>query len=138
MGVVLALFPRDSGSTVSFLLHPRGEDDNPVHMTTMNEQFPCDFGRYRLLSRIAVGGMAELFKATITGMEGFEKVVAIKRILPHLTDQEELLRAFFGEAKLAALLNHPNIVQIHDFGTMLAYPTNLKGDFTLGRVLGCV
>ena len=115
MGVVLALFPRDSGSTVSFLLHPRGEDDNPVHMTTMNEQFPCDFGRYRLFSRIAVGGMAELFKATITGMEGFEKVVAIKRILPHLTNQEELLRAFIGEAKLAALLNHPNIVQIHDF-----------------------
>ena len=85
-------------------------------MATMNEAFPCDFGRYRLSCRIAVGGMAELFKATITGMEGFEKVVAIKRILPHLSDQEELLRAFIGEAKLAALLTHPNIVQIHDFG----------------------
>jgi len=60
--------------------------------------------------------MAELFKATIKGLEGFEKIVAIKRILPHLTDQEELLRAFIGEAKLAALLSHPNIVQIHDFG----------------------
>lgn len=83
---------------------------------TMSEQSPCDFGRYRLLGRIAVGGMAELFKAAITGMEGFEKTVAIKRILPHLTDQEELLQAFIGEAKLAAILNHPNIVQIHDFG----------------------
>jgi serine/threonine protein kinase len=85
-------------------------------MTTMNEQFPCDFGRYRLVGRIATGGMAELFRATIIGMEGFEKTLAIKRILPHLTDQEELLLAFIGEAKLAALLSHPNIVQIYDFG----------------------
>jgi serine/threonine protein kinase len=116
MGVVYPLFPFHSACAVSFLLYPGGDDENLVHMTTMNEHFPCDFGRYRLCSRIAVGGMAELFKATITGMEGFEKIVAIKRILPHLTDQEELLRAFIGEAKLAAILSHPNIVQIYDFG----------------------
>lgn len=85
-------------------------------MATVSENFPRDFGRYRLTGRIAVGGMAELFKAHITGMEGFEKIVAIKKILPHLTDQEELVQAFVGEAKLAALLNHPNIVQIYEFG----------------------
>lgn len=87
-------------------------------MATVSEHFPRDFGRYRLTGRIAVGGMAELFKAHITGMEGFEKIVAIKKILPHLTDQEELVQAFVGEAKLAALLNHPNIVQIYEFGSI--------------------
>jgi serine/threonine protein kinase len=98
-------------------------------MTTMHEQFPCDFGRYRLVGRIATGGMAELFKATITGMEGFEKTLAIKRILPHLTDEEELLLAFIGEAKLAALLSHPNIVQIYDFGC-------IEGDYFIsGKIL---
>lgn len=112
------LFPSASGCTVSFLLQFPGKDGDSVQMTTLNENFPCDFGRYRLLSRVAIGGMAELFRATITGMEGFEKIVAIKRILPHLTDQEELVRAFIGEAKLAAHLNHPNIVQIYDFGSI--------------------
>jgi serine/threonine protein kinase len=85
-------------------------------VSTMTELFPHQFGRYLLLERIAVGGMAELFKGAITGMEGFQKIVAIKRILPHLTDQEELVQAFVDEAKLAALLNHPSIVQIYDFG----------------------
>jgi serine/threonine protein kinase len=84
----------------------------------MTDIFPYDFGRYRLLQRIALGGMAELFRGAIRGMEGFEKKVAIKRILPHLTDQHELVQAFIGEAKLAALLQHPNIVQIYDFGSI--------------------
>jgi serine/threonine protein kinase len=79
---------------------------------------PYDFGRYRLLSRIAVGGMAELFRGAMRGMEGFEKLVAIKRILPHLTDQQDLVRAFINEAKLAAQLQHPNIVPIYDFGSI--------------------
>jgi tetratricopeptide (TPR) repeat protein len=67
---------------------------------------------------IATGGVAQLFLGKITGVQGFEKLVAIKMILPHLSGEKELVNAFIDEAKLAALLTHPNIVQIHDFGLM--------------------
>jgi len=70
------------------------------------------------MDRIATGGMAELYRAKITGIQGFEKLVAIKRILPHLTTDENLVNAFIDEAKLAALLHHQNIVQIYNFGLM--------------------
>jgi serine/threonine protein kinase len=76
------------------------------------------FGKYMVLDKIAVGGMAELFRAKITGAQGFEKLTAIKRILPHLTAEEDLVNSFIDEAKLAALLHHQNIVQIYDFGDM--------------------
>jgi len=76
------------------------------------------FGKYLVLDKIAVGGMAELFRAKITGAQGFEKLTAIKRILPHLTAEEDLIKSFIDEAKLAALLHHQNIVQIYDFGDM--------------------
>lgn len=76
------------------------------------------FGKYLVLDKIAVGGMAELFRAKITGAQGFEKLTAIKRILPHLTAEEDLVNSFIDEAKLAALLHHQNIVQIYDFGDM--------------------
>jgi tetratricopeptide (TPR) repeat protein len=79
---------------------------------------PVRFGKYLLLDKIAVGGMAELFRAKIIGVQGFEKLIAVKRILPHLTTEDELITSFIDEAKLAALLNHPNIVQIYDFGNM--------------------
>ena len=79
---------------------------------------PEKFGKYVLLDRIAVGGMAELYRAMMTGAEGFEKLIAIKKLLSHLTVQENLVDAFVGEAKLAALLQHQNIVQIYDFGSV--------------------
>ncbi len=79
---------------------------------------PKQFGRYLLLDKIAVGGMAELYRAKVTGEEGFEKLVAIKKILPHLTAEDELVKAFIEEAKLAALLQHLNIIQVYDFGRM--------------------
>jgi serine/threonine protein kinase len=79
---------------------------------------PVRFGKYLLLDKIAVGGMAELYRAKIIGVQGFEKLIAVKRILPHLTTEDELITSFIDEAKLAALLNHPNIVQIYDFGHM--------------------
>jgi serine/threonine protein kinase len=75
-----------------------------------------DFGPYRLIDRIAVGGMAEVFKAKRSGVEGFEKVVALKRILPHLSENKEFLTMFIDEAKMVAGLAHPNIVQIFDLG----------------------
>ena len=79
---------------------------------------PIQFGKYELLDRIAVGGMAELYRAKLTGEQGFEKLLAIKKILPHLSFEENLINAFIDEAKLAALLNHENIIQIYDFGSL--------------------
>ena len=79
---------------------------------------PKQFGKYQLLDKIAVGGMAEMFRAKLTGAQGFEKLIAIKKILPNLSGEENLVTAFIDEAKLAALLHHENIIQIYDFGSM--------------------
>ena len=87
-------------------------------MIHMNDFEPQKFGKYQLLDKIAAGGMAELYRAKVTGDFGFEKQVAIKKILPHLSDEGNLVKAFIDEAKLAALLQHENIVQIYDFGNM--------------------
>lgn len=62
--------------------------------------------------------MAELYRAKIVGDQGFQKIVAIKKLLPHLTSVDTLIKAFINEAKIAAFLQHQNIVQIYDFGTM--------------------
>ncbi len=75
-----------------------------------------DYGRYYLLERVAVGGMAEVFRAKRKGVEGFEKVVAVKRILPHLSANKEFVEMFIAEAKMVASLSHPNIAQIFDLG----------------------
>jgi eukaryotic-like serine/threonine-protein kinase len=82
----------------------------------VTEQRGVRFGKYVLLNRIAVGGMAEIFLARQEGLEGFEKTICIKRIRPHLSSQPNFVRMFLNEAKLAAQLNHPNIVQIYDLG----------------------
>ncbi|HEX3131848.1 MAG TPA: serine/threonine-protein kinase [Thermoanaerobaculia bacterium] len=74
------------------------------------------FGQYTLLEKIAAGGMAEVWKARMRGVEGFQKTVAIKKILPHMTDNSEFVGMFIDEAKLAAQLSHPNIVHIYDLG----------------------
>jgi serine/threonine protein kinase len=75
-----------------------------------------DYGRYLLLERIATGGMAEVFRAKRKGVEGFEKIVALKRILPHLSSNKDFVDMFIAEAKMVASLSHPNIVQIFDLG----------------------
>ncbi|MDP1759487.1 MAG: serine/threonine-protein kinase [Thermodesulfovibrionales bacterium] len=74
------------------------------------------FGQYILLEKVATGGMAELFRAKKIGIEGFEQVLAVKRILPHLSSDEEFIKMFIAEAKLVAQLTHKNIAQIYDFG----------------------
>src|SRR5262245_17627150 len=76
---------------------------------------PSLLGGYQLVERIAVGGMAEVFLARKAGPQGFEKVVALKRILPHLGRQPHFVAMFLEEARLAARLAHPNVVTIHDF-----------------------
>ena len=74
------------------------------------------YGRYRLIERIGRGGMAEIFRAVAEGVEGFRRVFVIKRIRPEKSDSAELIRMFCDEARLSALLHHPNIVQVYDFG----------------------
>lgn len=74
------------------------------------------FGKYVLLEKLAVGGMAEIYKAKTYGAEGFEKLLAIKRILPHAAADKEFINMLIDEAKLSVLLSHANIVQVYDLG----------------------
>ena len=73
-------------------------------------------GRYQILQRIALGGMAELYLARQQADAGFTKLVALKRVLPHLAEDAEFVGMFLNEAKLAASLEHPNIASVTDFG----------------------
>ena len=79
-------------------------------------KLPRLFGKYYLLELINVGGMAEVFKAKMFGVEGFEKIVAIKRILPEVAEDAEFIKMFVDEAKIAVKLQHPNVVQIFELG----------------------
>ncbi len=74
------------------------------------------FGNYQLLKRLATGGMAEVWLARQVGISGFNRLCVVKRILPHLADEEEFVQMFLNEAKIAARFNHPNIAQIYDLG----------------------
>ncbi len=74
------------------------------------------FGKYDLIAHLATGGMAEIYLARQSGIGGFEKLVVIKRILPHLAREELFVQMFFDEARIAAQLNHQNVVQIYDLG----------------------
>ena len=73
-------------------------------------------GRYRLVRRIASGGMGEVYLARQEGPAGFAKTLVVKRLLPHLASDEKLRELFLNEARLAALLSHPNVVQIFELG----------------------
>ena len=91
----------------------------PPPAPQVEEEEPTDgvkFGQYVLLNKIATGGMAEVWKARMRGVEGFQKIVAIKKILPHLSDNQDFIEMFIDEAKLAAQLNHNNIIHIYDLG----------------------
>ncbi len=83
----------------------------------MTAPTPKAIGRYQIIDRLAVGGMAELFKATLTGDHGFEKLVAIKKILPHLAVDRSFVEMFIDEARITAQLDHRNIVQVFELGT---------------------
>jgi eukaryotic-like serine/threonine-protein kinase len=72
--------------------------------------------RYQVLERIDAGGMAEVFKANSTSLQGFQKLVAIKRVLPSLTKNERFIRMFLDEAKVSLHLSHTNCVQVFDLG----------------------
>ncbi|MFT3707858.1 MAG: serine/threonine-protein kinase [Archangium sp.] len=74
------------------------------------------FGNYQLVKKLATGGMAEVWLAKQTGIEGFNRHVVVKRILPHLAEDPEFVQMFLNEAKIASRFNHPNIAQIYDLG----------------------
>ena len=88
----------------------------------MSEPAGIKFGHFTLGKRLARGGMAEVFLARQRGPEGFDRRVAVKRILPHLAETADFVRMFLSEARLAARLSHPNIVHIYELG-------QVDGDF---------
>jgi serine/threonine protein kinase len=77
---------------------------------------PEAFGKYYLIDKVAVGGMAEIFKAKTFGEGGFENLFIIKRIVSHMSDNEQFIQMFLDEARITALLQHANVVRIYDFG----------------------
>src|SRR5579883_2162075 len=72
--------------------------------------------RYELLNLLAKGGMAEVFRAKAVGAHGFEKLVAVKRVLPNFAKDQAFVNRFIHEAKLTCQLTHANIVQVFDLG----------------------
>src|SRR5512140_2364628 len=83
---------------------------------TATGQGPNTLGKYRLIAELGHGGMAEVFLAVVRGPAGFNKLVVIKQIRPQLAEDPELLGMFLDEARLAARLSHPNVVQTNEVG----------------------
>jgi serine/threonine protein kinase len=80
------------------------------------ERAPEQFGRYLVFERVGMGGMATVHRALARGAAGFEREVALKRMLPSLADNEEFVRRFVHEAQIASQLRHGNIVQLYELG----------------------
>ena len=72
--------------------------------------------RYRVIEKLESGGMAEVYRAESEGLQGFRKQVAIKRVLPHLSEKKKFISMFLDEARLSAHLSHSNCVQVFDIG----------------------
>jgi len=90
----------------------------PSERRDPDEGKPIHLGKYELIKRIATGGMAEIYLARVSGLPGFEKIVVVKRILPQLASNQEFVQMFLDEARVAATLHHPNIVQMYDIGAV--------------------
>src|SRR4051812_26274167 len=103
------------------------------------KETPQSFGRYRIRGVLGEGGMGRLYVAEQTGIEGFAKIVALKRILPHLADSPPFRSLFLNEARIAARLEHPNVVATYELGevdgTYFMALEYLPGE-DLGAVLG--
>ncbi len=84
--------------------------------TSQPKRQPIPFGKYLLLDRINIGGMAEVWRGKTFGAGGFERLVAIKRILPNIAEDEEFITMFIDEAKISVQLAHANIAQIYELG----------------------
>ncbi len=95
---------------------PRPDAASPAAREPGRPPDPEAFGKYWLIDRIAIGGMAEVFRAKAFGHAGFAKDLVVKRILRHYSRDPEFVEMFISEAKLSATLVHPNVVQVFDFG----------------------
>ena len=84
--------------------------------TTDADGMPQRFGKYTLIRKLALGGMAEIFLALQRSMAGFEKLIVVKRVLPHLAQDQAFIELLLTEARIAATLNHPNVAHIYDVG----------------------
>jgi serine/threonine protein kinase len=91
---------------------------NPADVVTppSDGQGDVRIGRYQVLEKIGMGGMAEVFRVCARGPGGYRRELIIKRVLPHLIEDESFVQAFVEEAKILGLLNHPNVVGVYDFG----------------------
>lgn len=105
------LLSSSKGKLADALHRPeQSEASGPVY------RLPFAFGRYTLLRRLGVGGMAEAFLAQTAGPAGYQKTSVVKRMLPHLAADARFVQMFQREAKVAALLTHTNVVQIFELG----------------------
>jgi eukaryotic-like serine/threonine-protein kinase len=95
------------------VVHPQ---DNRRTSIPHGQESARRFGRYTLVKKLATGGMAEIWLARQRGLAGFNRFVVIKKILPHLSEQNTFRQMFLDEARTSAQLTHPNIVQIYDLG----------------------
>jgi serine/threonine-protein kinase len=84
--------------------------------TAAHDDVGLTFGKYFLMKKLAAGGMGEIFLAKQQGPAGFQKILVVKKILAHLTENKEFIEAFLGEARLAAQMNHRNVVQVFELG----------------------
>lgn len=91
---------------------------SPPGVASGLSEFPVAFGRYLLLKRLSRGGMGEIFLAKIGELKGFEKFVIIKKILPQLAENEDFIGRFVDEVQIAIKLNHVNIAQVFEAGTV--------------------
>src|SRR5438874_3122374 len=109
----------ESGSRARFFRHslaPWNSGSRYRRAVALQGAMTTPIGKYKLVRLIASGGMAEVYLARQAGAAGFEKLVCLKRILPHLARDKQFVEMFLNEARLAARLDHPNIVSIFDLG----------------------
>jgi serine/threonine protein kinase len=99
---------RESDGMVELSIVPDDPMDTPINGEP--------FGKYMLIGELAVGGMAEVYLGVQQGLQGYLKIVTIKRMLPHLSASPEFVSMFVDEARLGARLEHPNIVRTYEFG----------------------
>jgi eukaryotic-like serine/threonine-protein kinase len=121
----------------AILIYRRSAPPKPKAMPGIMDG--ATIGPYRLHEKIAQGGMAELYKADYVREDGFKRTMAVKRVLPHLAENQDFIDMFIREARLAALLQHPNIVQIFDFGKIQnAYFIAMEyiDGLNLGQIMG--
>src|SRR4030095_7507168 len=83
---------------------------------TADASAPEEFGPYVVYERLGCAGMPTVHRAKERGIEGFERIVALKRLLPHLAEDASFVKSFVREAKLASMLQHANVVQLYELG----------------------